>query len=102
MIRGPLHCGVLRQEYADSEGRFAIGGHVENVFSCGTRGLISDRRALAYEVVLVNVSLATGIGFHSADCHAEAIGRWSSEVGDKATSEHRMGCQRRTTKDERP
>src|SRR4029077_11004201 len=81
----PLFRGFPWQEDAYRERRLAIRGDVEYVFSNGALRRVVHRRALSHKVILVNVSLSAGIGFHAANGHRAVVVlcRWSSAVGPR-------------------
>ena len=57
--------------------RVEIGGYVENVFG---GGWIGHRHPLSDKIMLVDVSLAPGVGLHAADSHRSVVGRWSNRL----------------------
>ena len=66
---------AVREKDADGVGQLAVGGNVEDEFGGGSFRIIGERRAFADKVVLVHVSLGTGIGLQAADGHGNIIVR---------------------------
>ena len=63
----PGRAGALGKKDAHSVGELAVGGNVEDEFRRGRLGIVRQRGTSAHEVVLVDVPLGTGVGFHPAD-----------------------------------
>jgi len=76
MILAPLCQWSLWQKDADGICKLAVGGHVENELRGGRFWIIRQGQALSHEVILVDVSLRTGIGLQSANRHPDIMELW--------------------------
>src|SRR5690242_5683071 len=84
MSPGPGLESFVPEKDAYCESCFAVGGHVENIFAGRSLGSISQRHALAHKIILVHVSLATGVSLHATQSHG--VGRWSLVLGHRASA----------------
>ena len=80
MPGGPSAHGFGLKENADRESRLAIGSYIENEFAGRSLHSIGQRGALSHKVVLIDVTLTTGIGLQAAQSHwvlSLVVGLWS-------------------------
>ncbi len=71
----PHSQSALWKENADGISEFAVGGDVEDEFSCGRFRIVLQRISLSHEVVLVDVPLRPSVGLHPTNGHGDIMER---------------------------
>jgi hypothetical protein len=73
VTRGPLRRSFFCQKDADCKSGLSVRGYIKNKLGRGTLGQASHRRALPHKIILVDVSLPTGVGLHAANGHKQLL-----------------------------
>ena len=72
---------LIRQEDAHRKHSLAVRSDIENVFAGRSFRSVSHRRPLAHEIVLIDVSLATGVRLHATQSHRTVVSRQNHRTG---------------------